>query len=135
MDDPRNDLILFLRLAQAYRNRLRMSDRDRALVLAGTLATMMQMPAIANFCRQLVLQNNHGHMLRKWASFAEALKHEDFGTYLAQVRRKLPTERAETLLSELQYECDVRREDYPTDEAYAAAVMGVDVDWVNENFG
>ncbi len=129
------EMILFLRLAQAFKNRLQMSDRDRALVLAGTYAAMMQLTPVAEFCRKLILQNNQGHMLRKWPAFADAIQEDDFITFLRQVRRRLPTERAEVLLEELDYQCDVRREDYDADLSFAAAVAGVDGQWLKENFG
>lgn len=135
MVDKLQELVLFLRLAQAFKNRLQMSDRDRALVLAGTYAAMLQMHPVAEFCRKLILQNNHGHMLRKWPTFARAIEEPDFGTFLKQVRRRLPTERAEIRLEELGYECDVRREDHETVEEYVSAVMGIDTEWLNENFG
>ena len=112
MLDPFEEMILFLRVAQAYKNRLQMSDRDRALVLAGTCAHVMQMPSVAEFCRQLVLQNNQGHMLRKYDSYAHAVEDSDFGVFLKQVRRKLSPERAEAQLIELDYHCDVRQSDY-----------------------
>ena len=129
------ELVLFLRLAQAFKNRLQMSDRDRALVLAGTYASMLGMHPVAEFCRKLILQNNHGHMLRKWPTFAKAIEEPDFATFLKQVRRRFPTERAETQLVELGYECDVRKADYDTTEEFVAAIMGVDSQWLNEHFG
>ena len=55
-----NELILYLRLAQAFKNKLQLSDRDRALIMAATAATFLQMPEVADFCRQLVLQRNPG---------------------------------------------------------------------------
>ncbi len=135
MSSPFDELILYLRLAQAYKNRLQMPDRDRALVLAGTCAHVVRMPAIAEFCRQLILKNNTGHMLRKYDSFAQACEDSDFGVFLKQVRRKLSPERGESQLIQLGYECDVRIEDYDTKEQFAAAVMGVDNEWLSENFG
>ncbi len=135
MLDPFQEMILYLRLAQAFKSRLQMSDRDRALVLAGTCAHVMQMPAVAEFCRQLVLKNNQGHMLRKYDSFAHAVEDPDFGVFLKQVRRKLSPEAGEAQLIELGYECDVLRSDYSTDEEYTAAVMGVDAHWLKEHFG
>ena len=129
------ELVLFLRLAQAFKKRLKMSDRDRALVLAGTYAAMLQKHSVAEFCRKLILQNNHGHMLRKWPNFAHAIKEPDFGTFLKQVRRRFPTEKAETLLEELGYECDVRETDHDCEDDYVAAVMGIDREWLEEHFG
>ncbi len=134
MLEPFQELILYLRVAQAFKNRLQMSDRDRALVLAGTCASVLNMDSIANFCQKLVLQNNQGHMLRKYETFADALKDPDFGVFLKQVRRKLMPEQAESQLMTLGYECDVRPGDYETKQEFAAAVMGVDLNWLEQNF-
>jgi len=135
MMDPFDELVLYLRVAQAFKNGLQMSNRDRALVLAGTCATLLQMTSIADFCRQLVLKNNHGHMLRKYENFEAATQDPDFGVFLKQVRRKLSPEAAEAHLSKLDYHCDVRPTDYSTQSEYAAAVMGVDAEWLNDHFG
>ena len=134
MLEPFQELILYLRVAQAFKNRLQMSDRDRALVLAGTCASVLNMDSIANFCQKLVLQNNQGHMLRKYKTFADALEDPDFGVFLKQVRRKLMPEQAESQLMTLGYECDVRPGDYETKQEFAAAVMGVDLNWLEQNF-
>ena len=134
MPKPFDELILYLRLAQAYKNRLQMSDRDRALVLSGTCAHVVEMPAVAEFCRQLILKNNPGHMMRKYDSFAHACDDSDFGYFVKQVRRKLSPEKGESQLLELGYNCDVRRDDYDDEESFVAAVMGVDVEWVRDNF-
>ena len=135
MPDKLQELVLFLRLAQAFKKRLKMPDRDRALVLAGTYAAMLKMNPVAEFCRTLILQNNHGHMLRKWPTFADAIQESDFITFLRQVRRRLPTEKAETLLVELGYTCDVQQSDYENEDEFVAAVMGVDNEWLVEHFG
>jgi hypothetical protein len=133
--EPRQELILFLRLAQAYKSRRMMQDRNRALVMAGTCAALMEMKSIAKLCRAQILQHNQGHMLRKWESFSEAIEDGDFQALLRQIRRKLPEERAEELLEELDYRCDVRKADHQTNESFAAAVMGVDAQWLREHFG
>jgi len=132
--DPTREIVIFARLAQAFKNRLQMQDRDRALIMVGVCASMLEMEVIANFCRQLILQNNHGHMLKRFENFREALRTEDFVTFLKQVRRKLPTEKAENLLVEFGYQCDVKRRDYTDPDVYIAAVMGVDYEWMKENF-
>lgn len=135
MTDPFDELILYLRVAQAFKNRLQLSDRDRALVLAGTCATMLDLNSVADFCRELILQNNRGHMLRKYDSFQTATEDPDFGVFLKQVRRKLTTEKAESQLLTLEYQCDVRSGDYETQLEFASAVMGVDCEWLQDNFG
>lgn len=132
--DPTREIVIFARLAQAFKNRLQMQDRDRALVMTGVCASMLEMEVIASFCRQLILKNNPGHMLKRSESFHEALREEGFVTFLKQVRRKLPTEKAENLLVEFGYKCDVKRRDYTDPNVYIAAVMGVDYDWMKENF-
>lgn len=134
MIEPRKELILFLRLAQAFRDRRKMSDRDRALVIAGTCASLLQLKTVANFCRALILQNNHGHMMKRWPTFTEAVEDQDFVVFLKNVRRKLSPEIAESKLVELEYECTVRKSDHRTNEEFAAAVMGVDVQWLKDNF-
>lgn len=129
------ELALYLRLAQAFKQKLQMPDRDRALVLAGTCAAILDMKSMDDFCRKIILQNNHGHMMKRWGSFAEAVRMEDFGIFLKQLRRRFPIERAETVIMQLGYKCDVKQIDYDCDEAYAAAIMGIDHQWLTENFG
>jgi len=135
MLDPFQELILYLRIAQAFKNRLQMSDRDRALVMSGTCASVLQMNSIANFCRKLILQNNQGHMLRHYETFAEALDDSDFGVFVKQVRKKLPPEAIEANLQTMGYRCEVLPSDYETKLEFAAAVMGIDAAWLTANFG
>ncbi len=130
-----NELVLYLRLAQAFKQKLQLPNRDRALVLAGTCAAILEMHPIDDFCRKLILSNNHGHMMKRWRSFGEAIHQEDFQIFLKQIRRRFSVERAESLIDELGYECDVTQSDYDSDEAYASAVMGIDYEWLNEHFG
>jgi hypothetical protein len=132
--DPTREIVIFARLAQAFKNRLQMQDRDRALIMVGVCASMLEMEVIANFCRQLILKNNPGHMLKRYENFSQALRTEDFITFLRQVRRKLATEKAETMLVDFGYQCDVRRRDYDDPDVYIAAIMGVDYQWMKENF-
>ena len=135
MLDPFQELILYLRIAQAFKNRLQMSDRDRALVMAGTCASVLQMNSIANFSRKLILQNNQGHMLRNYETFAEALDDSDFVVFVKQVRKKLAPESVEASLQTMGYRCKVLPSDYDTKLEFAAAVMGIDAAWLTANFG
>lgn len=135
MEGILNELVLFVRLAQGFKQRLKLQDRDRALVIAASCAAVNQMPSIAAFCRQLVLKNNAGHMLRRWDTMDEALQDYDFIHFLKQVRRKLPVEGAESMLIETGYEDDVCRKDYGSDKSYVAAVMGLDSEWLDDHFG
>lgn len=74
-------------------------------------------------------------MLRKYDSFAEALGDSDFGVFVKQVRKKMSPELAEAKLGELGYRCDVRPSDYESKLEFAAAVMGIDAEWLTANFG
>lgn len=134
MSELFEEMILFLRLAQAFRNRMQMPDRDRALVMAGAYACLQELSPLAAFCRTVVLQNNPGHMLRKWPTMREAMEDPDFATFLKQVQRRFPIEKAESMLKSFGYQCDVREGDYQDPLAFAAAVMGVDAEWLLEHF-
>ena len=135
MTDTFNELILNLRLAQAFKTKWRLPDRDRALVLAAVRACELDIPPLAAFCRKLVLQNNHGHMVRKWDSIQLALEDPDFLHFCKQLERKLPVDQAETTLQELGVKCDLVAENFPDDASYAAAVLGVEWEWLSQNFG
>ncbi|MEM7782764.1 MAG: hypothetical protein AAF623_05370 [Planctomycetota bacterium] len=135
MATPFEEIVVYLRVAQAFDERRYMSDRDRALVMAGTCACAMRMPFIADFCRELILKNNSGHMLRKYADFEDAISDPDFGVFVKQVRRKLPPHMAKTKISLFDYECEVRQEDYESKVEFVAAIMGVGIDWLEEQFG
>lgn len=112
-----------------------MQERDKALVLGGTCASMMQMKAIEKFCRSVVLQRNRGHMLKRWESITEALEYEDFHLLLKQIKKKLPEETALELLHDFDYRCTVNIKDHRSNESFAAAVLGIEYEWLMENFG
>ena len=133
--DPKKELILYLRLSQALKEHRKMQDRDKALVIAGTCASMLEMKTIANFCRSVVLQRNHGHMLKRWSSIQEALEFEDFHMLLKQIRKKMCDETAMEMLEDLDYRCDVNIADYDSNESFAAAVLGLEYQWLTDNFG
>ena len=112
-----------------------MKQRDQALVMAGVCAAMLKIDRIAHFCRSLILQNNHGHMLKRYESFGDAIVDDDFVTYLRKLREKLDAEKARELLTKYDYTDSVRKSDYTDNESYAAAVMDVELKWLREHFG
>ena len=103
--------------------------------MAATCAAALKMKPPAEFCCQLILQNNQGHMLRNYPSFFDAIEDPDFEFYLRQIRRKLDPEQAESQILLLRYRCDVKPSDYKTKSEYAAAVRGVDSKWIKDHFG
>jgi hypothetical protein len=130
-----DEMVGYLKLAQAYRSRSMLPDRDRALIVAAVLACHLQMYPLAELCRRMILQNNPGHMLRKFHCVADAIRDADFDTFFKQVRRKIPRENITGLLEQMEYRCEVRKSDFTSESEYAAAVLGLDVAWIKENFG
>lgn len=134
MDPVFDEMAAYLKLAQAYRSRSLLPDRDRALLLAAVNASLLQMHPLAELCRKMILQNNPGHMLRKFESVAEATKDSDFHAFAKQIRRKIPYEKAGLIMADLDYQINIRKSDYTTESEYAAALLGVDVAWIKEHF-
>jgi hypothetical protein len=134
MRDEIDQLATFLYLANANWKKLQMSDRDRLLVLSAIQATDLGFPSIAAFCRQLVLKNNPGHMLRRWDTVEEALKSEDLHVFLKQLRRRFPVERAETMLAEIGIQLANERATYYTPFEYLTSIMGVEPGWLEEHY-
>lgn len=66
---------------------------------------------------------------------ADAVEDADFDTFLKQVRRKIPRENINAVLSQLDYQCDLKKTDFASESEFAAAVLGLDVAWIKENFG
>jgi hypothetical protein len=128
------ELALYLRLAHVYKSRMQLPDRDRCLVLAASCAGLLKLKPVAKFCRAMVLQNNPGHMLRRWETMDEALQDDDFHVFLKQLGRRFPVEKGESILREYGYRCDARPDDFRSELEFAAAVMGVDCEWLEDNF-
>ena len=120
-------LFVYLALAQASGRRQRPFVRDRLLALAGAIAAEMEMRAIAAYCRHLVLAHNPGHQMRRWATMEEAVDHLDFLHLLVSIERRYPLERAETLLERMELRPQHDRNDYASDEEFAASLL--DTTW------
>lgn len=91
-------LDLYLHLAQASESQKRPLQRDKFLVLSVRIAHKAGFDRIAEDCRKRVLKNNPHHILKGYASVAEALKSEDIRYYTKQLMRIYPFEKAEYLL-------------------------------------
>lgn len=126
MADSSYQLGVFLHLAQASLRRRRPLVRDRMLLLAAVVATNMQMPKLAWYCRHEILKHNPRHLIGRWASVGEALIDDEFAGLLRNVRRRYPVERAERLLESLGIEIANERATYFSDAEYAAGILGLD---------
>src|SRR5262249_38631798 len=75
---------------------------DRYLVLAADAALGAGRPEEAERLRQRLLQRNPHHLLKPYASFAEAMGAPDVQSYGGALRRSHPFEAAEQLLQTLR---------------------------------
>jgi hypothetical protein len=76
--------------------------RDRFLILAADAALQAGRDDEAERIRQRLLHLNPHHMLRPFASFAEALRSPDVSNYVGDLRHNYPPETAEQILAELR---------------------------------
>ena len=123
---------MYLHLAMDSSRRQRLLHRDKMLLLSGMIAAKMQLSSVASYCRRLILQNNPGHMVRRWPDLETAIAEPDFQHLLKQVQRRFPLEKAERLMQQLGIEMGNERDTYYSDEEYAASVLGVSVDQMRD---
>jgi hypothetical protein len=133
--DDYSQLIRYLKLSQAYRQRSMLSEGHRALLLASVYAHQSGCTAIANYCQRQILQANPGHVLRKFDNLQAALADPDFTYFVNQLRKKIPLEKVDLLLANLGYCFEQQRSDYSSDNEFAAAILGVEAGWIEQVFG
>jgi hypothetical protein len=109
--------------------------RDRLLVIAASIAVDEQLPLIAAFCRRKILDHNPGHLVRRWEPIVGANNDPDFQTFLKQMRRRYPREKAERMLVSLGLDMARERETYYSDYEYAAALLGATPEQLQSRFG
>lgn len=95
-------LQIYRDLADAYEQLGQVTMRDRFLMLAADAAHQLNQPQEAERLRQRLLTGSRHHMLRPYASFAEALTAPDVQTYLRDLRLNYPPDVAEQMLASLQ---------------------------------
>lgn len=124
MTEPTQILGMYLHLARASAARRQPMVRDKLLVLAGVTALELELPDVAERCRDEILLHNAWHLVRKWPTLRAAVDDERFEPYLKQLRRRYSPERAEHMLQSLGIELARERESYYTDQEYALALLG-----------
>ncbi len=103
--DPRENLLrVYRELADWYEKQRQPQMRDRFLMLAADAALAAGRPDEAERFRIRLLKVNPHHMVKPYASFAEALKAPDVLTYVKDLRVNYPADVAEDLLRTLQGE-------------------------------
>ncbi|QGJ69084.1 Hypothetical protein PBC10988_7500 [Planctomycetales bacterium 10988] len=131
MAEPKDLLGLYLNLARSSDIRNRSYVRDKFLVLAGVCASEIGLEQVAHHCRQKILDHNPGHLLRYYSSFEEAIQTERFDSYLNQLLRMYPLEKAEYMLDCLGIDPQKERRSYFSDLDYAAALLEVTPEELN----
>lgn len=126
---------LYLHLARASESRHRPHVCDRLLVIAAANAARLGLDRIAAYCRDRILQHNPHHVIGKWDTLQVALEEPDFLHVLRAVQRRYPQEKAERLLASLGIERGREREVYYSDEEYAASILGIRQDTLDELYG
>jgi len=107
MADHERAMLVYARLAALSQQKQQLVGRDRFLILAAAEACRAGWLPVADRCRTMVLANNPAHLVHHYATFAEALRDEEFQAFLKQLERFCGHEKAEHLLSELQVEIEV----------------------------
>lgn len=134
MADPVEILSIYLHLARASERRRRPHVRDRLLVLAAVAATRAGLLRIAAYCRQLVVQHNAQHLIRRWPTVAVALRDPEFQHFLAHLEKRYSRENAEQLLESLAIERGREREAYYSDEEYVASILSISLESLYAQF-
>lgn len=125
MSTPAHLLGLYLHLAGASQRRGQPHVRDKLLVIAGTIAARMELPAIDAHCRRIVLAHNPQHLVRRWPTLTAALEDSDFLHFLKQLQRRYPQEKAEQMLHNLGLDMAREREAFASDGEYAESLLAV----------
>ncbi|MCA9120770.1 MAG: hypothetical protein H6822_32480 [Planctomycetaceae bacterium] len=135
MSDQIDRMAIYLHLARASEMRRRLHARDRFLILAAVLAARSDLPRIAAYCRQRIIEHNPRHLIGRWESVWHAAGDPEFVHFLRHIERRYPHETAERMLGTLGLELGREREAYYDDEEYAASLLGVTQAELNDQFG
>ena len=135
MMDQIDRMAIYLHLARASETRRRLHVRDRFLVVVAVLAARSDLPRIAAYCRQRIIEHNPQHLIQRWDFTWQAAGDPDFLHFLRHIERRYPQETAERMLATLGVELGRERETYYDDEEYAASLLGVTLDELTNWFG
>jgi hypothetical protein len=85
---------IFEELSERFARQGQLRQRDHCLVLAADTALSAGQPDEAERLRQKLLHQNRHHLLRPYASMAEALQAPDIHAFITDLRRQWPAEHA-----------------------------------------
>jgi hypothetical protein len=99
---------IYRELAELHQQRDMPQQRDRFLVLAADAALAAGQGDEAERLRHRLLQLNPHHLLKPYASFAEATRAGDVQSYITALRQSVPWEAAERMLASLREEVSAK---------------------------
>jgi hypothetical protein len=91
---------MYEELANHYARHGESRQRDNCLVLAADAALAAGIPEEAERLRKRLLLTNPHHLLRPYASMAEAMQSEDVRDFVADLRRQTPPDMVAKLLNQ-----------------------------------
>ena len=94
-------MLLFAQLASVAARKQQSIGRDRFLVLTGIAATRAGWPDVAARCQDIIASSSVQHIVGHYASFADAMRDDEFLAFVRQVEKFCSLERAEHLLNKM----------------------------------
>jgi len=134
MSDLREHLFIYLSLARARKQELKVPDHDRLMVLSAVAACELGLHEVSQYCRQMVLKNNPGHMIGRYPIVDDAIADQDFQYFLRQIRRRFTIEYAEVELEKLNINYQQALIEAGSVERYFGQLFGVDYSWIIEHY-
>jgi hypothetical protein len=98
MRDHEAAMRVYVQLAAVSHEKHQPQVRDRFLLLAGVEACRAGWPDVAACCHQKLIAANPAHQAKRHATFADALRDEEFQQLVAHWERYCPFEKAEAML-------------------------------------
>src|SRR5262245_2044861 len=89
---------IYQELADTFEQQHQPELRDHFLILAADMALSAGRAEEAERLRQRLLRANPHHVLRPYASFAQASANADIQTFLEELRQRYPVDRAQDML-------------------------------------
>ena len=91
------EMLTYLRLAELSQRKQNALGCDKLLVLAGAAACEAGCLPVAERCREVLVHHQPRHQLARYASFADALRSDEFTPLLKRLRKLCSFEQAEFL--------------------------------------
>ncbi len=108
-------MLAYLKLAELSGRKKQLIGRDKLLVLAGASACRAGCLTVADQCRELIVQQHPRHQLAKFATFADALRSDDFPSLVTRLEKLCSAEQAEFLAREWGLWTDAAADWYATE--------------------